>query len=122
MSDLEAVDLERGAELLDECGWIQQGGGDRRRGFCAVEAVREAIFERTEFRASIAPSLTELLELTHLRVMAPYYIQNSSGLPIFTTTMQSYGVAAFNDTPGRTKEEVQDLLIQGAKKLREQGR
>lgn len=120
--DFDAVDLERGAELLDECGWIQQDNGNRQKGFCAVEAVREAAFERVGARMiSIGEPLSELLGLTGYVSRAPYVHRGLSGQLRWTTTMQSHGIAGYNDAIGRTKEEVQDLLMEGAKKLRELG-
>lgn len=105
---IASVDLERAAEILDEHGWIQGAEGNPVEGFCAIGALRHASFERVGAQGVlmglIADQVAELLGLRHLR------------------TAKAYGVATFNDAPGRTKEAVQDLLILGAKKLRDMGR
>mgnify|MGYP001593262056 CR=1 FL=1 len=110
----EAVDLERGAELLDEHGWIQRNEGGRTVGFCAYAAVREAVSERTQVpRPFIGDELAEFLGVKGVEVIAA----NGTGGIVF----HSVDLAGFNDTPGRTKEEVIDLLMLGAKKLRDLG-
>jgi len=95
---LRATDVERAVELLDERGWCQGTLVDSDGRMCALGAVGLAQKERGHPR-----SIGDTLYLGYLVDM-------------------TNGVASYNDAPGRTKEEVQDLLMAVAKKLRELGR
>lgn len=119
--DLESVDLERAVEILDEFGWVQGLEGNKLMGFCAVGAIRYAKRERLNRSSSLHRSLVAVdLDALNMATETEWYSMRVPSKGGYTFTAD--GLPAYNDTEGRTKEEVQDLLTKGAKRLRDLGR
>lgn len=88
MSDT-IVNLKKARQLIAERGWIQGAGGDLDRGVCAYSAV---YFAKGESYATFAEE-----------------IQLARTLPDSNFSTLSK-IITFNDTEGRTKEEVLKLF------------
>lgn len=104
---LAAVDLEDAAEILDKDGWCQGKGEDSQGRHCLLNAVSTAHVRRTGQGLNPTEDLTDALDL--------------HGEPTAFADGQPYA-HVWNDHPTRTKEQVIDRLMRGAKKLRGQGR
>lgn len=109
--ELETVDYERAAELLETKGWgqglyVNEGSGD----MCLVGALRQAMCER--------------LGLRELPVDSVHWFTavRDTGVPRVVARGRRGHLIVWNDTPGRTKEEVMDLLTSAAKTRRDEGR
>lgn len=105
--ELQAVDVERAIELIEEKGWIR-GDLETRRGYCAIGAVRAAV------KGHSGTSLSRRWEMIS--------IGNELALLMGFKDPHWTEVVNFNDARGRTKEEVLERLTLAAKKLRELGR
>jgi hypothetical protein len=90
----ETVELLKAAKVvLNDYGWIQGDTGNRHVGFCALGAVREAATGQDFGIAAmiLRPNAYDaLVDASRSEALVP--------------------VSTFNDTPGRTKDEVLALF------------
>lgn len=91
---LSSNHYEEAAELIRDKGWIQGKFGNDDTGYCLVGALSQVT------------ALPVQTVLCHTDVFTLF-----DGLPM-----------SWNDTPGRTQEQVEDALMSAAKKLRNEGR
>jgi hypothetical protein len=89
-----ATTLRQSAKLIDDRGWLQGRNGNRESGFCAIGALNEAVRGHCD--------------------QWWLYVSARKALSACTGTR---GVMNFNDTPGRTKEEVTKLIRSTARAL-----
>lgn len=89
-----AAIIEAGVEAIEKHGWVQQWAGNERVGFCAIGSLDGR-------RYGVLNMACKALD----RVA-----RERQGFP--------FGVIDYNDEPGRTKEEVIDLMKHAAKNLR----
>lgn len=122
-TDLEAADVERAVELLDEKGWCQQALVRTTGQMCAMGAIMAAVTERTgyEFGKTIINGTRELPDLMEL----PTYWEAgykfvAGGFEYMNHTRIS--VHRWNDAHYTTAQQVKDRLTMAAKKLRDQGK
>lgn len=96
MSEVTAV-LKRAKQIIEEDGWTQGTYGDNDGPVCALGAIRRAIYGQT-----YVPGFTERERESNLYRSIGIRIAEIIGDPNYPFD----GLVQFNDTHGRTKEEV----------------
>jgi hypothetical protein len=102
-----AEDYENAADILDTDGWQQGNFGHPGVPGCLAGALRKAAGQRLGNPFQVIWSFDWHAASKALGLPAP-------------TGIVPVPLIAWNDAPGRTKGEVQDLLRTAAKKLREE--
>jgi len=95
-----AEDYDRAAELLDIFGWAQLQSVTSEGATCMGLAIVRAVAERRGIKTKLSSGIIEWEQ-------------------VYRDTGLHYSVAHWNDTPGRTKEEVQEKLRSTAANRRE---
>lgn len=95
--------LAEARKLIAECGWVQVDMGSRERGLCLDGALAVAHGWPQEFDGAS-------------------YDQTRAVLTGFTRAWFKQGPIAYNDRPGRTKEEVLGLLDRAATEAEREGK
>lgn len=98
--------LSRAADLLEEHGWVQRQYGDPVIGFCLVGAIDWVTFGQTD----IPPSGVEIFEI-EARLFRSINLDSGS-------LRDRNALTGWNDTWGRTKDEVVAALREAAKEGR----
>ena len=89
------------AELIEQHGWVQGWEGDCEHGFCISEALREAACQDESTGPEHNQAVWEIgRQAARLRGLPP-----PSNL--FTASSE---MIEYNDTPGRTMNEVLEML------------
>ena len=97
--------LQRTREIIDEQGWIQGAYQHRSAGYCVLGALGKASWQQMALMIPAKDLIWDTIEEQY---------------PRDPTKMRGYvGVAGWNDSPGRTKDEVLAVLDKTILKLEE---
>jgi hypothetical protein len=101
---LQSRDFERADEILDEDGWCPDQARNIAGNVCTLVAIDMAMSERDATIMGVSHRVAGLMEI-----------------PVGAESKRP-SIAEWNDTPGRTREDVHERLMLAAKKLRDKGR
>jgi len=93
--DREQTSLRRAADLIEEHGWVQGEYGNKRKGYCVIGALGR-----------------EALPMTYHDAVVRLDAALPDTFPEKTSRFQR--LVEWNDTPGRTRDEVLQLFRKAA--------
>lgn len=96
--------LQKSIDVIDQYGWIQGNLGSDRCGWCAIGAVSRAVgrvLESGHFDYAYVPGLDE-----EFKKAVKYLVQVVAPKDPFL------GIAEWNDTEGRTEDQVLEALVE----------
>jgi hypothetical protein len=99
--------LERAAALIEEHGWVQFSFGDETKGYCITGAIMRA--SRDDARMSQVLAYDMVAEQLKLDEVALPGV-----LPQFGGPGSWLALSYWNDSPGRTEQEVLRVLRRAA--------
>lgn len=103
-----ADDLDAAADILITDGWCQGQYSDEQGRVCALGAIGKAIIGNA-YGHLTSDATAEARYQAAIGAVAAYRADSV------------YGIPEWNDEPGRTEDDVHDLLRNTAKQLRETG-
>ena len=96
--------LQRAREIIDEQGWAQ-GTYRNHRGYCVLGALAQASWQQTALMIPAKDLVWDTIQ--------EQYPRDPTKIRVYV------GIAGWNDSPGRTKDEVLAVLDKTILKLEE---